>query len=216
LRNSPAYLETKKKDVFAVIRQLGLPTWFLSLSSADTKWVDLLKMLAKINTHKNYTDEEIASMCWEEKTKLVQKDPVTCSRYFDHRVQEFIKIVLKSDFSPIGVLTDYFYRVEFQQRGSPHIHMKAWIENSPKMNENSVEEIIEFIDKYLTCSSDQSDFQNLVELQTHKHSRTCRKKEDKVCRFGFPLPPLSRTMLLQPLESDVSKYRKKYQELQKK
>ena len=28
LRNSPAYLEKRKKDVFAMIRQLGLPTWF--------------------------------------------------------------------------------------------------------------------------------------------------------------------------------------------
>lgn len=46
LRNSPAYLASKKKDVFAMIRQLGLPTWFISLSSADTRWVDLLKTLA--------------------------------------------------------------------------------------------------------------------------------------------------------------------------
>ena len=35
LRNSPAYLERRKKGVFAMIRQLGLPTWFMSLSSAD-------------------------------------------------------------------------------------------------------------------------------------------------------------------------------------
>lgn len=42
LRNSPAYLETRKKDVFALIRQLGLPTWFMSFSAADTKWNDLI------------------------------------------------------------------------------------------------------------------------------------------------------------------------------
>ena len=36
LRNSPAYLETRKKDIFAMIRQLSLPTWFMSLSAADT------------------------------------------------------------------------------------------------------------------------------------------------------------------------------------
>ena len=40
LRSSPAYLEKRKKDVFAMIRQLGLPTWFGSFSSADTKWID--------------------------------------------------------------------------------------------------------------------------------------------------------------------------------
>ena len=45
LRNSPPYLEKRKKDVFAMIRQLGLPTWFCSLSSADTKWIDLHQIL---------------------------------------------------------------------------------------------------------------------------------------------------------------------------
>ena len=37
-------------------------------------------------------------------------------------VQLFIRDVLKSDLLPIGEIADYFYRVEFQQRGSPHIH----------------------------------------------------------------------------------------------
>ena len=55
LRNSPAYLETRKKDVFAIIRQLGLPTWFMSLSSADTRLTDQLKMLAKLNNDVDLT-----------------------------------------------------------------------------------------------------------------------------------------------------------------
>ncbi|VDI49383.1 Hypothetical predicted protein [Mytilus galloprovincialis] len=48
LRNSPVYLEKRKKDLFAMIRQLGLPTWFGSLSSADTNWKDLLRILRQI------------------------------------------------------------------------------------------------------------------------------------------------------------------------
>ena len=111
-----------------MIRQLGLPTWFISLSSADTRWADLLKMLTKLNTNVEYSDKQIEEMTWEQKSNLIQRDPVTCTRYFDHRVQEFIKIVLKSTHNPIGVIKDYFYRVEFQQRGSPHIHLIAWIE----------------------------------------------------------------------------------------
>ena len=86
LRNSPAYLESRKKDIFAMMRQLSLPTWFMSLSAADTRWTDLLKMLAKLNNGINYTNEDIDALTWQEKTKLVQKYPVTCSRYFDHRV----------------------------------------------------------------------------------------------------------------------------------
>ncbi|VDH97073.1 Hypothetical predicted protein [Mytilus galloprovincialis] len=89
LRNSPVYLEKRKKDLFAMIRQLGLPTWFGSLSSADTNWKDLLRILGKLNDGKEYTDNELEEMDWNQKSKLVQKDPVTCSRYFDYRVQQF-------------------------------------------------------------------------------------------------------------------------------
>ena len=71
-----------------------------------------------------------------------------------------------------------FYRVEFQQRGSPHIHMLVWVENAPTLETKSEEEIIEFVDGYLTCSSDNEKTANLINLQSHKHSRTCRKLED--------------------------------------
>ncbi|XP_076081165.1 uncharacterized protein LOC143052085 [Mytilus galloprovincialis] len=75
LRNSPVYLEKRKKDLFAMIRQLGLPTWFGSLSSADTNWKDLLRILGKLNDGKEYTDNELEGMDWHQKSKLVQKDP---------------------------------------------------------------------------------------------------------------------------------------------
>ena len=152
-----------------MIRQLSLPTWFMSLSAADTRWTDLLRMLAKLNDGIEYSEKEIDKMTWQEKTKLVQKDPVTCSRYFDHRVQEFLNTILKSDCEPIGKVKDYFYRVEFQQRGSPYINMLVWIENAPTLERNSEEEIVQFVDQYLTCSADNKENANLVNLQTFKN-----------------------------------------------
>ena len=56
LRNLPAYLETCKKDMFAMIKQLSFPTWFMSLSAADNRWTDLLKMLAKRNDGIEYSE----------------------------------------------------------------------------------------------------------------------------------------------------------------
>ncbi|KAK3087854.1 hypothetical protein FSP39_011503 [Pinctada imbricata] len=215
LRNSPAYLASKKKDVFAMIRQLGLPTWFISLSSADTRWPFLLKSLARLQGE-ILSDDDISNLSWQERSKLVQKDPVTCSRTFNDRVQQFIKIFLKSPHQPIGRVTDYFYRVEFQQRGSPHIHMLVWVDDAPKYPKDSEETVVEFVDQYVTCSNERESIAGLIDLQTHKHSKTCRKKGKAVCRFGFPLPPLRTTMLLEPLETDVEKYKKKYDDIQEK
>ena len=198
-----------------MIRQLSLPTWSMSLSAADTRWTDLLRMLAKLNDGMEYSEKEVNDLTWQEKTKLVQKDPVTCSRYFDHRVQEFLNTVLKSACDQVGQVKDFFCRVEFQQRGSPRIHMVVWIENAPTLEKNSEEEIVKFVDKYLTCNIDKEETATFVNLQTHKHSRTCRKKGKPICRFGFPLPPFPRTVLLYPLEEEVEKYKKEYSELQK-
>ena len=61
----------KKNDVFAMIRQLGLPACFLSLSSADTRLVDLLKMLAKLNNNVEYSDKQIEEMTLEQKSKPI-------------------------------------------------------------------------------------------------------------------------------------------------
>ena len=37
-----------------MISQLSLPTWFMSLSAADTRWTDLLRMLATLNDGFDY------------------------------------------------------------------------------------------------------------------------------------------------------------------
>ena len=77
-------------------------------------------------------------------------------------MQEFLNTVQKRSCEPIGKLLDYFYRVEFQQRGSPHIHMLNWIENAPTLETNSEGEIVQFVDKYRTCNTDNEKTANLV------------------------------------------------------
>ena len=216
LRNSPPYLEKRKKDLFALIRSLGLPTWFCSLSAGDTRWKDLLRTLGKLIDGKTYSDDDIDKMTWNEKSRLVKSDPVTCARHFDNRVQQFINSVLKSDLNPVGPLEDFFYRVEFQHRGSPHIHMLMWISNAPQYGISPDLDVTNFVDKFSSCSSVISDNTSFIDVQTHKHSRTCRKKGNTGCRFGFPLPPLPRTMILKPLEQDRSVHRQKYSEIQQK
>ena len=61
--------------------------------------------------------------------------------------------------------------------------MLVWIENAPTLEKKSEEEIVYFVDQYLTCSADNKETANVVNLQTHKHSRTCKKKGKPMCRF---------------------------------
>ena len=204
LRGSPPYFERCKKDLFAMIRQLGNPTWFCSFSAAETRWIHLIKILGRLIDNKNYSDDEVTQMTWQKKSKLIQKDPVTCARNFEHMVQLFIHDFIKSSCQPIGEVIDFFYRVEFQQRGSPHIHGLFWIKNAPEYCRDCDEDIIKFVDSYISCKADSNDLSELVNLQRHKHSKTCKKKGRAIFRFNFPLPPMPRTMILEPLsESDL-------------
>lgn len=200
LRGSPAYWEHAKKDVFAMIRQLGVPTWFCSLSAAETRWLSLLKVLAKQVKDVDYTDKEIENLTWKEKCELIQSDPLTCTRYFNHRVQVFISNVLKSNGFPLYKVVDHFHRVEFQQRGSPHIHMLVWIADAPVYGKTDNKDIEQFVDVHCTCRKDE-EIPELINYQTQRHARTCKKKEKNICRFNFPLPTMGKAQILEPLSN---------------
>ena len=85
-------------------------------------------------------------------------------RYFDNRVHEFMKIVLKSNLHPLGQITDHFVRVEFQHRGSPHVHVLLWVQSAPKYNQNDESDIVQFIDKHVSCSSVVPDDQIILSI----------------------------------------------------
>ena len=106
-----------------MIRQIGIPTWLCSFSSAETRWLPLLHCLGLLIDTRNYTNDELQDMSGIDKCRLIKSDPVLCTKCFDNKVHMFINDVLKSVLNPIGKMKDFFYRVEFQQRGSPHIHM---------------------------------------------------------------------------------------------
>jgi len=42
---------------------------------------------------------------------------------------------------PIGEVTHYFWRREYQGRGIQHFHLLLWIKNAPIIGESSAEEV---------------------------------------------------------------------------
>jgi hypothetical protein len=54
------------------------------------------------------------------------------------------------------------------------------------------EEIEQFVNMYISC--DVSLLPNpLQNVQQHQHTRTCKKKNQIVYRFHYPLPPMHET-----------------------
>ena len=85
IRGSPPYYQRTFYDLLAMIRQLGTPTWFFTLSAADLKWPDMIQTIAKqYGVH--YTDDEVSKLSFDEKSN---RNPVTAARHFHYRLTVF-------------------------------------------------------------------------------------------------------------------------------
>lgn len=85
--NSAYYWLKRKKDLFAMLRQLGKPTMFLIVSANETEWPDLIKTIYRFkNNGATLTDEEEQDLHFLEKYNLVNEDSVTCALYFNKMV----------------------------------------------------------------------------------------------------------------------------------
>ena len=199
LRTSPDYKQKQKKNVFAMIRQLGPPTFFVTFSSAERRWRELIACLEKL--HAQHRTSEQRS---QNERRLLCMDPVTCTRYYVHRFQA-LKKLLKHDSSILGQIDDFYFVTEFQSRGSQHDHGLLWIKDAPSLDTHTDDQVKTFIDSYVTTNTDLLP-NDLQDVHIHRHRSTCYKRGGK-CRFQFPRPPMIETKILRPLlenEKDIN------------
>lgn len=87
-----------------------------------------------------------------------------------------------------------------------HFHLATHILDAPRLDEASNEEVVQFVDKYVSCCLPDEETQNdlyklVTELNTHKHTKTC-KKHGSECRFSFPRPLSPATLIARPQQID--------------
>ena len=99
-------------------------------------------------------------------------------------------------------MEDYAIRIEFQARGSPHAHTLIWIKDSPKFGVAGNKEFSKFLDKYISFAipREEGELRDKVLLQQHRHSNYCKRGMN--CRFRFPHPPSTCTLVTRPVTGD--------------
>ena len=65
------------------------------------------------------------------------------ARHFQHKVEVFFEEIILD--GPLGKTKYYAIRIEFKERGSPHVHSFLWIFNA--LNIENEAAYIEFIEK---------------------------------------------------------------------
>ncbi|XP_066910247.1 uncharacterized protein [Clytia hemisphaerica] len=211
VKGTPAYWKKFQQEVLAMVKQLGPPTFFLTLSCADLRWNELISIIYKLKGQ-NVTNEFIENLSYHERCDLLNSNPVLVARHFQYRVEVFFKEIVLD--GPLGKTTYYAIRVEFQVRGSPHIHSFLWILNAPTLTPETKSEYVEFVDKIIkVCLPSQQEDPELFNLvktyQLHRHSKTCRKYKNTPCRFHFGKFFSERTIVSEPLPQELPQEQKR-------
>ena len=221
IRGSPGYCNHMRQEAWAMLRQLGKPAWFFTLSAADTQWPEMQSMLHELRHGSALTPEEVASSSYIQRCKLVSEDPVAAVRYWHMRCMAFIRDVFVGLPAVLGGAQDFFLRQEAQNRGSIHCHGMAYVAGAPEWmpdDPSTLEAVCTFIDHHITCSATAVP-EAVLQVQIHSHNRHCLRAHGR-CKANFPRPPMPATTILQPLdkdtlqEADVLRYRIHYKRIQ--
>ena len=91
----------------SMVDALGLPTVFFTHSAADTHWPELAKLICPNDQHSS-----------SSRNAAIADNPAIADWFFAQRIDKFIDAIY------VGILgaTDYWFRFEWQHRGSPHTH----------------------------------------------------------------------------------------------
>jgi hypothetical protein len=211
IAGTPSYWSRQQKNLFSMVTALGKPTFFLTLSAADTLWPEVRATLLEMFPQ----DAALSNQ------QLVNKYPLLADKIFQLRVEAFMGALQQT----LGFV-DFWYRFEYQFRGSPHIHALLWLPpaQDPFANEDvesKKAEMEAFLDRYL-CESHtaptarepgrkpsektlaevsddnlENDLNNVIgAVQRHdKCGRSCLRttKKGEHCRYGFPKPLVDAT-----------------------
>ena len=157
LRGSREYFSKLGMDVRWMIRHLEPPTLFVTRSAAERFSEPSIAYLRQINS----SVPNVGSMTPAE---VCAMDPFNVSIHFNKKWEAIFKHLIQAKEQPIfGEVVEYFWRVEYQCRGAPHVHCLLWVEAAPILRKRSPENVKAYLSKIVTCSMpDAADHQHCM------------------------------------------------------
>ncbi|KAK3912381.1 ATP-dependent DNA helicase [Frankliniella fusca] len=212
LRSTKSYWNSRCSELLDMVNQIGTPTIFFTLSSADYYWPDLYRLLG----HK------VSDLSLQQRAQLLSENPLVADSFFYLRSKFFLESAFKKHFD----VQDMWFRYEFQHRGSIHLHGVAWFKGAPKVSDDMTESekliVLKYFDNLISCQnpdihklplnphpceisigsieSQEDDLCNLINrVQRHTKCsvnhclRPTGKSKDLQCRYKFPKELISET-----------------------
>ena len=156
-----------------MIDKLGLPTVFFTHSAADGQWPELARLICKDSPENSSSH-----------SKAINENPAVADWFFYERISKFVETYYKN----ILGATDYWFRFQWQHRGSPHVHGLAWLPNAPDAEKllscddssqllDVVDEVIAYVDMLHQPFRQLEDL--LAGYQSHEDAYAAFLKSEK-------------------------------------
>ena len=122
MRGTSCYYEESKKNLFALLRQLGSPNLFFTMSMAEYQWDDLLKEVLETVYRRKFSEEEISSIGQAERNRIISENFTQTTMHFQKRVEKIFPLMKQEHFLSSNPdhsykVSNFYFRIEFQQRG---------------------------------------------------------------------------------------------------
>ncbi len=171
LRGTSQYWFKQRRNLISMVDTLGMPTVFFTHSAADSQWPELSRLICPSNQQHSTT----------HRSRALSENPAIADWFFFHRISKFVEAFYVNVLGAV----DYWFRFEWQHRGSPHVHGVAWFREAPDVEKllstkddaeflDAVEKIISYADNLVSTvnpaiSPDASDAHNapLPKIKPH-------------------------------------------------
>ena len=93
MKGTPTYYKKCMHEVMVMVKQLGAPTFFLTLSCEALRWNGVSFAISKVNGIDIFEDE-INRMSYSNRCRFLSGNSVIVARHFQYRVELFLKVIV--------------------------------------------------------------------------------------------------------------------------
>ena len=90
IKGTPVYWERFLFEMLAMVKQLGIPTFFMTLSGQDLQRNELLEIISKFN-RLEFSDDVFKNMTYQESCNTLNKNPILVLDTFNTELKHFLK-----------------------------------------------------------------------------------------------------------------------------